>query len=62
MKFLKYINESDGKTQKDNTGHIHDITTDANGDGKTIGDQDHEHEILQWMIQPAKNHIHNMES
>ena len=53
------------KSKKDLTGHTHDATVNADGDGKTtetIGEaEDHEHVIYQWLIQPAMGHIHNLE-
>jgi len=63
MKLKQYIKESSNLTIKTTKvlGHIHDATVNADGDGKTIGEQDHEHIIYQWMVQPAKGHIHNLE-
>jgi hypothetical protein len=61
MKFKEYLAE-DFTYKTDNVkGHTHDVVVDADGDGKTVGKQDHEHIIFQWMVQPAKGHIHNLE-
>ncbi len=53
------------KTRKDPTAHTHDALVDADGDGKTTetvgGIEDHEHRIFQWLVQPAKGHVHNLE-
>jgi hypothetical protein len=70
MRLKQYIkedtlNEVTVKSKKDQTGHYHDAIVNADGDGKTtatIGaDEDHEHVIYQWLIQPAMGHIHNLE-
>ena len=70
MRLKQYIkedilNEVTVKSKKDLTGHTHDATVNADGDGKTtetIGEaEDHEHVIYQWLIQPAMGHIHNLE-
>ena len=52
------------KTKKDQTGHTHTASVDANGDGRTVTTsegEDHEHVIYQWMTQPSHGHIHNLE-
>jgi len=59
MKSLRYWECERYKTKIDETGHIHDVAVDANGDGKTSGGRGHRHEVLQWMIQPANDHVHN---
>lgn len=70
MRLKQYIkedtlNEMVVKTKKDMTKHSHDANVNADGDGKTtetIGvDEDHEHVIYQWLVQPAMGHIHNLE-
>ena len=66
MKLKNYlINENMGiTTKKDATGHVHAAMVNADGDGKTVdtkGSQDHEHIIYQWLVQPAKGHVHNLE-
>lgn len=67
MKFKNYLNEGKSiiKTRKDKTGHSHEGIVNADGDGKTINTQGkaspHEHNIKQWLIQPAKGHIHDLE-
>lgn len=67
MKFEKYLTENDSyKTEKDKTGHVHDVMLDANGDGKTVStegnnDPDHEHIVKQWIVQPARKHVHNLD-
>jgi len=65
VRFLGYITENDNyKTTKDQTGHTHDVMLNADGDGKTVatnGTEDHEHIVYQWVIQPAKGHIHNLD-
>ena len=46
------------------TEHTHDAVVNADGDGKTVsttGAEDHEHVIYQWLTQPARGHIHNLE-
>lgn len=64
MKLKLYLTEKTGiTTTKDKTGHIHAAIVNANGDGKTVdtkGTKDHEHIIYQWIIQPARGHIHNI--
>ena len=65
MKLKRYITENESyKTKKDQTGHSHDVVLNEDGDGKTVstssGD-DHMHTVYQWLIQPSKGHIHDME-
>lgn len=65
MKIKDYLLESMSlKTRKDQTGHVHNLKVNADGDGKTTStskDFDHVHTIFQWMIQPDSGHIHNLE-
>jgi hypothetical protein len=69
MKFKKYLNEDyltemmKFVTDKDGTGHTHAAQANEDGDGKTTSTsegEDHVHEILQWMVQPAAGHVHNL--
>lgn len=69
MKFKKYMKEEyliemeKFVTDKDNTGHTHAAQANADGDGKTTSTSDgddHMHEILQWIVQEANGHIHNL--
>lgn len=67
MRFKQYITESgfSVKTKKDETGHQHTAMVNVDGDGKTISTSEnapeHEHQIFQWLVQPAKGHVHNLE-
>lgn len=66
MRLRDYIAESNFgiTTRKDKTGHIHAGMVNEDGDGKTVdtkGGQKHEHLIRQWLVQPAKGHVHNLE-
>ena len=69
MKFKKYLNEDylvemmQFLTDKDNTGHTHKAQANEDGDGKTTSTsdgEDHVHVILQWLVQPANGHVHNL--
>jgi hypothetical protein len=65
MNFQEYLNENfTYKTEKDGTGHTHDLSLDADGSGETTstnnGD-DHRHRVFEWMVQPAHGHIHNID-
>lgn len=73
MRLKQYITEFKGKEKKkgfqytttqDKTGHSHKAVTNADGNGatySTIGDSpDHKHKIVDWNIQPAKGHIHKL--
>lgn len=66
-KYLKEdkLNEATVTTKKDMTKHFHDAVVNADGDGKTVNtsgvDEEHEHRIYQWLVQPAVGHIHNLE-
>lgn len=63
----KYLNEAKTtkvKTEKNQTGHIHNAEVNDNGDGKTTSTStgpDHVHKVFEWIVQPAKGHIHNLE-
>ena len=67
MRLKKYITESKVgvTTKKDRTGHIHAAIVNVDGDGKTVDTKgkgkDHEHQVHQWLVQPAHGHIHNLE-
>ncbi len=66
MKLKVYLNESrvSVQTKKDQTGHAHLASVNADGDGETVdtkGSEDHVHIIFQWLTQPTKGHIHNLE-
>lgn len=66
MRFKNYLKEDfTYKTQKDETGHIHSLKVNDDGDGKTTSIEgkspDHIHKIFQWMVQPANGHIHNID-
>lgn len=57
------ISEDRYMTKKDQTGHMHEVAVNSDGDGKTVttsSGPEHVHKIFQWMIQPAKGHTHNM--
>ena len=51
------------KTEKDKTGHMHDVSVDADGNGKTISStgEKHIHKIFEWIVQPKNGHIHNLD-
>ena len=51
------------KTEKDKTSHIHDVSVNADGNGKTISSsgEKHVHKIFEWIVQPANSHIHNID-
>jgi len=67
MRYQTYLTEADSyktQTRKDQTGHWHDALVNADGDGETreiYDGDDHIHQIVQWLIQPAHGHIHNLE-
>lgn len=68
MRLKKYINESKKdiqvKTKKNQTGHIHYAKVDDDGNGKTTSTStgpDHTHKIFEWIVQPAKGHIHELD-
>ena len=65
MKFKKYLNEKfTYKTEKDKTGHMHNLTVDVDGNGKTTSTEgkykDHIHKIFEWSIQPSNGHMHSI--
>ena len=69
MRLKKYIKEDyltemeKLVTDKDETGHTHAAQANADGDGRTTSTSDgepHEHKILQWVVQPAHGHVHNL--
>jgi len=67
MRYREYLTESGAfktKTRKDQTEHFHDALVNADGDGETreiYDGDDHIHKIVQWLVQPAHGHIHNLE-
>jgi hypothetical protein len=68
MKFKQYIKEDSlnekYKTEKNQTGHIHYVEVNEDGDGKTTSTsrgKDHVHKVFQWIVQPAMGHLHNLE-
>lgn len=66
MRLQEYLIESNigVTTKRDQTGHTHSAMVNVDGDGKTVdtkGGDDHEHQIHQWLVQPAHGHIHNLE-
>lgn len=58
------------KTKKDDSGHIHDLTVDDEGNGKTTSTNsiikrssvpNHVHKIFEFQIQPKNGHMHTIE-